>query len=82
MTKNEQIILAHYYGLFGNSPKTQIEISKILNVCRANISRQYTSAIKKLKVLSINDEELSPQQLMLKRQLLRMENYVDTDLKC
>lgn len=44
----EELIIVLRYGLDGNKPKTQKEISKMLNISRSYVSRIETKAIGKL----------------------------------
>jgi RNA polymerase sporulation-specific sigma factor len=44
----ERCILEMRYGLMGTKPKTQKEISQMLNISRSYVSRIETKAIKKL----------------------------------
>lgn len=48
LEKREQSIIIMRFGLDGNKPKTQKEISKILNISRSYVSRIETKAINKL----------------------------------
>ncbi len=49
LSKREQYILIHRYGLFGQIPKTQQELSTVLGISRSYISRIENGAIKKLR---------------------------------
>ena len=48
LDKREQNIIVMRFGLDGNKPKTQKEISSLLNISRSYVSRIETKAIKKL----------------------------------
>ena len=48
LDNREQEIIVMRFGLDGNKPKTQLEISKLLNISRSYVSRIETKAIKKL----------------------------------
>ncbi len=48
LEKREQDIIVMRFGLDGNKPKTQKEISELLNISRSYVSRIETKAIKKL----------------------------------
>ncbi len=49
LSKREQYILINRYGLLGQTPKTQQELSTILGISRSYISRIENGAIKKLR---------------------------------
>lgn len=44
----ERLILEMRFGLYGNAPKTQNEIAKMLGISRSYVSRIETKAINKL----------------------------------
>lgn len=46
---NENYIITHRYGLFGNECKTQKEIAEHLHMSQANISKLETSIMEKIK---------------------------------
>ena len=48
LEEREQLIIIMRFGLDGNKPKTQKEISEILNISRSYVSRIETKAINKL----------------------------------
>lgn len=48
LEEREQSIITMRFGLDGNKPKTQKEVSEILNISRSYVSRIETKAIKKL----------------------------------
>lgn len=49
LNKREQEIIIKRYGLFGNYPKTQIELAEELNISRSYISRLEKKALKIIK---------------------------------
>lgn len=48
LKNREKKILEWRYGLYGNNPKTQNQIAKILGISRSYVSRIETKAINKL----------------------------------
>lgn len=50
LNEREQEIIIKRYGLFGTSPKTQIELAEELNISRSYISRLEKKALKIIKV--------------------------------
>ena len=49
LDKREIEIIKHRYGLYGNPPLTQREVSKMLGISRSYVSRIETKALAKLK---------------------------------
>lgn len=49
LTEQEQMIIAHRYGLKGETPKTQREIAEMSGISRSYVSRIEKKALKKLK---------------------------------
>lgn len=49
LTKNEQLVLNLYYGLNGYKAKRQTEISEIIGLTQAHVSRIKNKAIEKLR---------------------------------
>ncbi len=50
LNEREQEIIIKRYGLFGTTPKTQIELAEELNISRSYISRLEKKALKIIKV--------------------------------
>lgn len=48
LEEREQSVIVMRFGLDGNKPKTQKEVSELLNISRSYVSRIETKAIKKL----------------------------------
>lgn len=81
LSKNEAFVLVNYYGLFNHQPKSQKEIADILQCSRCNISRCYTLAVEKLKILTLSDEYLTEEQSILKEKMLTkgpQNDFIDT----
>lgn len=69
--QNKEIFaIVHYFGLFGKNPSTQQEISKKLKISRSNVGRYLAIGLEKLKVLSLSEECLTEEQIILKYKLL------------
>ena len=49
LSAREQEIIINRFGLYGNQPKTQIEIAEELNISRSYISRLEKKAINLIK---------------------------------
>lgn len=70
LTYNEAYIIVMSLGLFGNEKHTQLEIADLLNISRTYVSMNFTSGLKKLRVLTTQDEYLTPTELRLKNRVL------------
>lgn len=69
LTPLEQKVLVYTFGLFNNKRLKQREIAVIINKSRGMVSKLLNTAIKKLQVLSMDEDNLTPNQLKLKHQL-------------
>ena len=49
LENDEKLIVIYYFGLFNKEQKTQIELSKMLNISQAHISRKLKKLLLKLK---------------------------------
>ena len=56
--------------MFGKPSLTEQKIANILGVSRSNISRYLSSGVAKLKALSLNEKDLTDEQLLLKYRLI------------
>lgn len=75
LNDREQYAIVHTFGLFGNSVLTQFEIAKVIGTSRANISRCISNALKKLKVLSLREDELTREEQILRYKILKGKYY-------
>lgn len=78
LNKGEQVSVIYGYGLFGNRKLKQNEIAKMLGINQGHVSRMMKSGCKKLKILSTNNDELSPKDLEQKHKLLS-RNVLEED---
>jgi len=70
LNRDEQITIIHSFGLFGNKRLRQIDIAPILKKSRTHVSNCLNSGIKKLKVLSLSEFELTSKEKILRKILL------------
>jgi RNA polymerase sporulation-specific sigma factor len=71
LSKQEAVIIINYFGLFGQPALKQQSISSLLGVSRSNVSRHFSSAVKKLKALSLNEDDLTDEERNLKYELIK-----------
>lgn len=69
LTNQEKKVIYYLVGLDGNSPKSQVEISKILNLTRARINQLAISGLKKLSAVqreNIEEEKVASRKIDIK----------------
>ena len=71
LTKNEVFSIIHYLGLFGQERKSQAEIADMLNISRSYVSRHISRGLKKLKILTSNEENLTYEEKNMRYILLK-----------
>lgn len=71
LTVKEAITIIYSFGLFGKPILDQGQIAKLQGVARCNISRSYGSGLKKLRMLTFKESELSAEELEAKHRILK-----------
>ena len=70
LTHQEAFSIVNIFGLFGNVPKTNGEIAKMLNVSHSHVTRSVNMGLRKLKILVSQDKDLLPEEKKIKQKML------------
>jgi len=73
----EAFSVIHYYGLFNLKPLNQEEIGKVFGLSRCTISKTINSGIHKLKILTLNADELRVGDKVLRNKILQSGVQLD-----
>ena len=80
LSSNEQLMIIHYFGLFGKMQLNQGQIGEMLHTSRSNVTRKIQKALKKLKVMTINEQDLTTEERFIKYQIIQQAKKVDKNL--
>ena len=71
LTENEAKTVVYYFGLCGKQQMNQPQIAKMLGKTHSIISRYLKLGLYKLKVLSLNDEDLTRDDKIFKYEIIK-----------